>query len=60
LSDLVRLAADNFHAHLDVCEQCREHPFDLCRTGADLLMAFGRVHQEEMLGKCRKTEESHK
>lgn len=28
---------DKFHAHLDVCEQCREHPFALCPTGDTLL-----------------------
>lgn len=28
---------DPFHAHLDVCQQCREHPFDLCTVG-DLLL----------------------
>lgn len=26
-----------FHAHLDACAQCREHPFDLCREGAAIL-----------------------
>jgi hypothetical protein len=26
-----------FHAHLDACAQCREHPFDLCPTGSLLL-----------------------
>lgn len=26
-----------FHAHLGVCEQCRNHPFDLCPVGAVLL-----------------------
>jgi hypothetical protein len=26
-----------FHNHLDVCEQCRENPFALCATGAQLL-----------------------
>lgn len=26
-----------FHAHLDVCEQCERHPFDLCPIGAMLL-----------------------
>ena len=26
--------SDNpFHDHLDVCEQCREHPFSLCLVG---------------------------
>lgn len=28
---------DRFHAHLDKCYQCREHPMDLCPTGAKLL-----------------------
>lgn len=26
-----------FHAHLDECETCREHPFDLCPLGHRLL-----------------------
>lgn len=26
-----------FHAHLETCTQCREHPFDLCDDGAALL-----------------------
>jgi len=26
-----------FHAHLDVCSQCRNHCFSLCPTGAKLL-----------------------
>jgi hypothetical protein len=30
-------AIDKFHSHLDVCEQCRNHPFNLCPTGATLL-----------------------
>jgi hypothetical protein len=28
---------DRFHAHLDVCEQCRNHPFNLCPLGDRLL-----------------------
>lgn len=28
---------DKFHAHLDVCSQCRNHPFGLCSVGARLL-----------------------
>lgn len=28
---------DKFHAHLDVCSQCCNHPFALCPTGARLL-----------------------
>jgi hypothetical protein len=37
-------AADRFHAHLDVCEQCEQHPFDLCPVGQKLLMDFGEKH----------------
>jgi hypothetical protein len=28
-----------FHAHLDACEQCRLHPFDLCAAGEMRLRA---------------------
>ena len=28
---------DRFHEHLDVCPQCKKHPFDLCHTGEVLL-----------------------
>lgn len=28
-----------FHAHLDVCKQCRDHPFALCKVGEPLLLA---------------------
>lgn len=30
---------DKFHAHLDECEQCRDHPFGLCPSGSALLLA---------------------
>jgi hypothetical protein len=30
---------DKFHAHLDECKQCREHPFGLCPSGSTLLLA---------------------
>ncbi len=33
MSDLT----NEFHQHLDACKQCREHPFNLCRTGSDAL-----------------------
>ena len=26
-----------FNAHLDICEQCERHPFNLCHEGAKLL-----------------------
>jgi hypothetical protein len=28
---------DPFHRHLDECEQCRLHPFNLCAVGIPLL-----------------------
>lgn len=31
-----RVRAD-FHAHLDECQQCANHPFELCSEGARLL-----------------------
>lgn len=30
-------SASRFHDHLDRCEQCREHPMELCRIGLELL-----------------------
>ena len=29
-------ARDAFHAHLDVCRQCEQHPFDCCSEGQKL------------------------
>jgi len=29
--------ASKFHAHLDICEQCRENPTQLCLRGQNLL-----------------------
>jgi hypothetical protein len=26
-----------FHTHLDTCEQCRLHPFNLCAVGGEIL-----------------------
>jgi len=34
---MAMLPADAYHAHLDVCEHCREHPFALCAVGDVLL-----------------------
>lgn len=31
-----------FHEHLDACRQCREHPFDLCGPGTQLLFRAAR------------------
>jgi len=30
--------AEKFHSHLDVCQQCRTQPFDLCQIGYKLLI----------------------
>lgn len=31
------VSQQRFHAHLDKCQRCREHPFDLCVIGGELL-----------------------
>ena len=36
-------AGTAFHAHLEVCEQCREHPFGMCAVGNRLLREAGDV-----------------
>jgi hypothetical protein len=43
-SDLERIT--KFHKHLDICSQCRNHPFDLCKDGVILLKytAIGDKH----------------
>lgn len=43
-------ALDVFHAHLDVCQRCREHPFNLCPVGAPLLMQAGSAAAERLGG----------
>ena len=37
------VAASKFHAHLDVCERCRERPFDLCPIGAAYLAIYASI-----------------
>ena len=32
-----------FHAHLDRCSRCRNHPLDLCRVGQRLLEEAARL-----------------
>lgn len=39
---------DPFHRHLDVCERCREEPFNLCLVGRVLLEA--QVKQTQRVG----------
>ena len=31
------IGIEAFHTHLDICQQCREHPFQLCSVGSPLL-----------------------
>jgi hypothetical protein len=36
---------NKFHDHLDICKQCREHPFDLCPVGvAAMRNAAAAIH----------------
>ena len=32
-------AAQDFHEHLELCPQCKDNPFNLCKFGMDLLTA---------------------
>ncbi len=41
ISFIVLEKIKKFHAHLDICEQCRNHPFGLCSEGALLLKDAG-------------------
>lgn len=38
-----RIAAKEFHAHLDACSWCDTHPFALCSIGRDLLQAVAEA-----------------
>ena len=38
---------DKFHAHLDVCSQCRKHPVGLCVTGFKLLNEAAKGQSDE-------------
>ncbi len=37
-----------FHKHLDVCVQCAEHPWGLCKDGARLLEEAAKKAMDEM------------
>jgi hypothetical protein len=39
---------DKFYEHLDACEQCRNHPFDLCLTGDKLLIKAATTLTDDM------------
>jgi len=42
---------DKFHEHLDKCEQCRNHPFDLCEIGQKLLIESTKnISDEDISG----------
>ena len=40
---------EQFHAHLNVCPQCKEHPFDLCRRGHELLTSIASTDLSEAM-----------
>lgn len=40
-----------FHAHLDVCEQCRDHPFKLCPEGAKRLSEAAKHANEDLVAR---------
>ncbi len=38
--------AAKFHAHLDVCKQCAEQPFNLCAEGHRIMVGDGKADTE--------------
>lgn len=46
---------DELHAHLDVCRQCADHPFNLCSVGAAKLKAASQEAVNWMAGQPNKT-----
>ena len=40
---------DKFHAHLDVCAQCRNQCFNLCPTGAKLLKEAATYQKPQLI-----------
>jgi hypothetical protein len=46
-----------FHTHLDECEQCRNHPFELCSIGASLLHDAA-IQGEEAIAQWGKEQDS--
>jgi hypothetical protein len=49
-NDKAAIAATKFHVHLDECQQCEAHPFDLCSIGRELLREFARIQGRELPG----------
>jgi hypothetical protein len=39
---------DLFHAHLDLCSQCKNNPFNLCSIGATLLLQAWKNPSKEI------------
>jgi len=44
-------SVDKFHAHLDTCRQCADHPFDLCPVG-DKLLHDAVVYAREVMARA--------
>jgi len=40
---------DRFHAHLDICDQCKNQPFNLCKLGKLYLEVAAREGIVEIL-----------
>lgn len=44
------VSSNIYHEHLDVCQQCRERPFDMCEIGGAALSAQVRMSAARNLG----------
>ncbi len=40
IRESIEKASSAFHSHLNVCSQCRNRPFNLCREGSELIFNF--------------------
>jgi hypothetical protein len=38
-----------YHAHLDICKQCAEQPFDLCVRGQKLIREAAKESLDEVV-----------
>lgn len=41
------VSISDFHAHLDVCQQCENNPFDLCPVGSNILFQLKMGNMNE-------------
>lgn len=43
------MSENKFYSHLDICTQCRNHPFELCAVGAQVLEEAVRAESNKLI-----------